>query len=154
MYVSLILPHICRTLVPEIRVHPEILCVFRYIDMLTCVIYSTEQQGRLHGATCVCLASSPGLHVQTHGINRAFSLLRQWSCSCLATCQCTCVNQPTATLTLSACVSFVDVEQYRLTVLRHHWHCSYCHNIISSGFPPVFHECTTFYEPTCNGVCL
>ena len=31
----------------------------------------------------------------------------------------------------SACVSFVDVESYRLTVLRHHWHCcvcSYSHN--------------------------
>ena len=45
------LPHICCTLVPEIRVHPKMLCVFRYIDVLTCVIYncmhSTEQQGRL-----------------------------------------------------------------------------------------------------------
>ena len=25
----------------------------------------------------------------------------------------------------SACVLFVDVESYRLTVLRHHWHCCY-----------------------------
>ena len=50
------LPRICRTLVPEIHVHPEMLRVFRYIDMLTCVSYnctrlkdlcSTEQQGRL-----------------------------------------------------------------------------------------------------------
>ena len=43
------LPRVCRTLVPEIRVHPEMLHVFRYIDVLTCVIYncmhSTEQQG-------------------------------------------------------------------------------------------------------------
>ena len=38
----------------------------------------------------------------------------------------------------SACrmrvINFVDVESYRLTVLRHHWHCcvcSYCHNIIT-----------------------
>ena len=37
------------------------------------------------------------------------------------------------------CVLFVDVEQCRLTMRRHHWHCwlcSYCHNIISSGSPP------------------
>ena len=41
----------------------------------------------------------------------------------------------------------MDVKPYRLTVLRHHWHCfmcSYCHNIISSGSPPVLHECTSF----------
>ena len=34
----------------------------------------------------------------------------------------------------SARVSFVDVESYRLTMLRHHWHwcvCSYSHNIIT-----------------------
>ena len=45
------LPCVCYTLVPEIRVCPEMLHVFRYIDVLTCVIYncmhSTEQQGRL-----------------------------------------------------------------------------------------------------------
>ena len=48
----------------------------------------------------------------------------------------------------SACVLFVDVKKsYRLTVQRHHWHCwlcSYCHNIISSGLPPVFLECTGY----------
>ena len=37
------LPCVCRTLVPEIRVHPEILHVFRYIDMLMCVIYNCTQ---------------------------------------------------------------------------------------------------------------
>ena len=45
------LPRVRRTLVPEIRVRPEMLCIFRYIDVLTCVIYncmhSTEQQRRL-----------------------------------------------------------------------------------------------------------
>ena len=33
------------------------------------------------------------------------------------------------------------------TVLGNHWHCcicSYCHNIISSGSPPVFLECTSY----------
>ena len=42
------LPCICRTMVPEIHVHPKMLLVFRYIDVLVCVIYncmhSTEQQ--------------------------------------------------------------------------------------------------------------
>ena len=45
------LPCICRTLVPKICVCPDILCVFQYIDMLTCVVTttynSTEQQGQL-----------------------------------------------------------------------------------------------------------
>ena len=42
------LPHVCHTLVPEIHVCPEMLHVFRYIYMLTCVIlHSTEQQERL-----------------------------------------------------------------------------------------------------------
>ena len=51
IYVSMYhLPRICHTLVPEICVHPEILGVFRYIGVLTCMIYncmhSTEQQRR------------------------------------------------------------------------------------------------------------
>ena len=34
MYLCLYhLPHVCRTLVPEIRVRPEMLRVFRYIDV-------------------------------------------------------------------------------------------------------------------------
>ena len=45
------LPRVFHTLVPEIRVRPEMLRVFQYIDVLTCVIYnsmhSTEQQRRL-----------------------------------------------------------------------------------------------------------
>ena len=56
IYVSIFLclyhlPRVCHTLVPEIRLRPEMLRVFQYIDVLTCVIYncmhSTEQQGRL-----------------------------------------------------------------------------------------------------------
>ena len=39
------LPRVCCTLVSEIRVRPEMLRVFRYIDVLMCVIYNlTEQQ--------------------------------------------------------------------------------------------------------------
>ena len=41
------LPHVRYTLVPEIRVRPEMLRVIQYIDVLMCVIYNlTEQQGR------------------------------------------------------------------------------------------------------------
>ena len=41
MYLCLYhLPRVCCTLVPEIRVCPKILHVFRYIDMLMCVIYN------------------------------------------------------------------------------------------------------------------
>ena len=40
------LPRVCRTLVPKIQVRPEMLRVFQYIDMHTCVIYN-EKQGRL-----------------------------------------------------------------------------------------------------------
>ena len=38
----LLFTRVCRTLVPEIRVRPDILRVFRYIDVLelTCVIYN------------------------------------------------------------------------------------------------------------------
>ena len=32
------LPRICRTLVPEIYLRPEMLHVFRYIDVLMCLI--------------------------------------------------------------------------------------------------------------------
>ena len=32
------LPRVCRTLVPEIHVHPEMLHIFWYIGVLTCVI--------------------------------------------------------------------------------------------------------------------
>ena len=40
------LPRVCRTSVPEIRVYLVMLRVFRYIDVLTCVIYNlNEQQG-------------------------------------------------------------------------------------------------------------
>ena len=34
------LPRVCHTLVPEIRVRPEVLRVFQYIDMLMCVVYN------------------------------------------------------------------------------------------------------------------
>ena len=41
MYVCIyIFNRTCRTLVPEICVCPEILCVFQYIDVLTCMIYN------------------------------------------------------------------------------------------------------------------
>ena len=111
------------------------------------------------------LSTKTGRWMHRHMVQNGLSLLRQWSCSCPATCQRACVNQKQPMSLLyccfvmfistkarhwtyySACLLFVDIEPYRLTVLRHHWHCcicSYCHNIISSGSPPVFHECTSY----------
>ena len=40
MYVSNIFPCICHTLVPEICVRPEMLHVFQYTEVLTCMIYN------------------------------------------------------------------------------------------------------------------
>ena len=50
------LPRVCCTLVPKICVHPEMLRVFRYIDMLMCVIYALHlhRTSRTTGATYVC----------------------------------------------------------------------------------------------------
>ena len=50
-YVSFTIYPVCRTLVPEIRVRSEVLRVFRYIDVLTCVIYNC----RLNSEDYLCL---------------------------------------------------------------------------------------------------
>ena len=43
MYLSMYhLPHVCCTPVPEIHVRPEMLHVFRYIGVLTCVICNCD----------------------------------------------------------------------------------------------------------------
>ena len=91
------LPRICHTLVPGIRIHTEMLHVIRYIDVLT----------HMHGVKLYLIAWTTGATrafredyrrrqvgecTDTWYI-RGFSLLRQWTCSCLATCQRTCVNQ-------------------------------------------------------------
>ena len=120
--------------------------------------------------SCLPWRSLVGDFAQTHSIN-GFSLVRQWSCNCPATnCQCACVNQKrpmsllncTAVLwrsyrqrrdteltTVPACTLFVDIEPYRLTVLRHHWlptgtagyvH-SYGHNIDPLGANEVHLSC-------------
>ena len=46
------LPRICCTLVHEICVHPEMLCVFQYIDMLTCVIYNCRLNSKNELVCC------------------------------------------------------------------------------------------------------
>ena len=70
------LPHVCRTLIPEICMYALKCSV--YSGILTCVVYNCrliEQQGRLE-----LLVSAMKIideeNAQTHGINR-FSLLRQ-----------------------------------------------------------------------------
>ena len=108
------------------------------------------------------------MNAQTYGINR-FSLLRQWSCSLceskwwlmslLYCCFVTFISTKVRHwIYYSACVLFVDVGPYKLTVLRHHWHfciCSYCHNnIISSGLPPVFLECTSIVSTVSCTYCV
>ena len=139
------LPRVCHTLVPEIWVRLEML-----FGILTCSHAFTQLNSKDNWTTRVChqdwSADRQG-NVQTHGINRWFSLLRQWICSYPATCQHMAVwiknNRCTAVLWrsyrqklwhwtyYSACMLFVCVEPYRLTLWRHHWHCcicSYCHN--------------------------
>ena len=60
-------------------------------------LYLTEQQG--HEGRLELLVSAMKIidedkyvNVHTHDINCRFSLLRQWSCTCLASCQRACVN--------------------------------------------------------------
>ena len=51
------LPHICHTLVPKIRVHPKMLCLFLYIDVLMHV-YDLQlhvRQGQLEYKFTRCL---------------------------------------------------------------------------------------------------
>ena len=45
MYILLI--HVFHTLVPEIRVHSEMVRVVQYIDVLTCVIYNWNSKDDL-----------------------------------------------------------------------------------------------------------
>ena len=68
--------YICCTHVPETHVLPKILCVFWYIDVLTCMTVKTPRTKLL----VVCHEDYRWRQVdeaQTHGL----SLLRQWSCS-------------------------------------------------------------------------
>ena len=47
------LPRVCCTLVPKIHVNPEILIVFRYIEVLMCVIYNCMHSTVMTGTTRV-----------------------------------------------------------------------------------------------------
>ena len=42
------LPCVCCTLVAKIHARPEVLCLFRYIDVLTCVAYNYMQSTEQH----------------------------------------------------------------------------------------------------------
>ena len=71
------LPQVCHTLVPEIHVRPEMLRVFRHIEVLMCVIYNlTEQQGRSSAMKTINedRLSDRLENEHTHGIS-GFSLL-------------------------------------------------------------------------------
>ena len=144
---------------PKCSVYSGIL-MCSYAWFTTAYLHLTEQQGQLEHYSVCCenmiIDEERYVNAQTHGINW-FSLLRQWSCSYLATWQrdgltvllfCNIHIDIGTTLNLPQSAFFVDVEPYRLTVQRHQWHCwpcIYCHNIISSGSPPVVLECASYY---------
>ena len=74
---------------------PEMLHVFWYIDVLTCMIYNCTQlnskkEWSYSLSAMKIVDKDRYVNVQTYGINR-FSLLKQ--CCCPATCQHACVNQ-------------------------------------------------------------
>ena len=169
IYVSL--TSICRTLVPEICVHPRMLSILT-CSMFTCVIYNCmhslcEQQGWIE-LLIVCREDNRWRHVgecadtwyeQIQHTERAKLLLP----GSLPAHLCESRNHPrwngltvllfcdvhidnASTLKLLQCLHVIcwHIEPYRLAVRRHHCLlCSYCHNKISSGSPPVFHECTS-----------
>ena len=84
IYLSIYHLHcVCCMLVPETHVCPEILNVFRYIDVLTCVIYNSTW--RTTGATRVCCEDYRWRQVCESCADTWYKwtqLLRQWSCSC------------------------------------------------------------------------
>ena len=74
MYLCLYhLPHVYCTLVPEICVCPDKLHVFRYIYMLTCVIYN-----------CIQLNSKVDWMLATHSLT--VHLFNWWSANSLSNC--------------------------------------------------------------------
>ena len=74
MYLCLYhLPHVYCTLVPEICVCPDKLHVFRYIYMLTCVIYN-----------CIRLNSKVDWMLATHSLT--VHLFNWWSANSLSNC--------------------------------------------------------------------
>ena len=98
MYVSNILPHVCRTLVPRDPYTPwNALCIPVYWCAHV-VIYNWT--AKTTGATCVCREDYQRLRRRRQVGECADTWYkpriqwRQWSCiACLATCQCSCVNQ-------------------------------------------------------------
>ena len=120
-------------------------------DMLTCVIYncmhSTEQQRRLELlVSAVKIIDEDRLvNAQAHGINR-FSLLRQ--CSCPATCQHACVSQKWSMgwLLYSWFVTFISTKAWYWAYYSAESPLALLHMYISSGSPPVFLECTSYYH--------
>ena len=153
------LSRVCCTLVPKIYVCPEmLLCIPVYWHAHVCdlQLYALDWTSRMTGATRVCREDYRWRQVgecadtwynqiqpteTVHGAVAAQQLANmpvwikndRWA-YCTAVLWRSCRRRRDTELT-TVPVSFVDVELYRLTVLRHHWHCcicSYSHNIISS----------------------
>ena len=67
--------------------HPEMFRVFRYTDVLTCVICNWQQGQRRYALSAMkIIYKDTGRWMRKHMVYNEFSLLRQWSCSCPATC--------------------------------------------------------------------
>ena len=141
-------PRVCRTPVHKICVRPEMLRVFRYIDVLTCVIYNCTWQNTTwvtHVPTLPWrLSTKTGRWMRRYMVQTAHSaywdsgavtarqLLQRacvitWWADSLYCCFVTfTLTKARHWIYYSACILSVDVELYRLTMLRHHWHCSIC----------------------------
>ena len=90
IYDCLYLCIVCDTLVPEICVHPEVLCVLQYIDFVHMRDSQDTQTARTGATRCLPLRFSmkTGRWLHRHNGINGLSLLRQWSCSGPATCHC------------------------------------------------------------------
>ena len=146
----------------DLHVRPEMLCVFRYIDVRGLQL-SIDWTARTTGATRVChedyrwreCADTWYKQIQStetvHGAVSARQLANtpvwiknnRWAYPTAVLCRRSCQQRHDTELT-SVCMSFVNVEPYGLynsaetsLALLH------MYNIISSGSPPVFLECTS-----------
>ena len=141
------------------------------IDVFTCMIYTASTRGMICkdewnlDLLVVCCENYPRRRVGDCADTwyERIQPTETWSCSwgCLATDlpMCLhCVNRnclPPATNGLTVLL-FCDIHIDKgttLNILQYfytdqqcgNWLCSYCHNTINSGSPPVFHECTSNY---------
>ena len=138
-----------------------------YIDVLMCMVYKCTRlncNGELLGSAVRFMdEDSRWMRRHAHGINR-FSLLRQWSFSCLPTCQHTCMLESETSDRLTVYCCFFDVHinvGMTLNLLqclcvvcgwwtitdhqcgRHHWDCWIWSQYNQLRLASIFFECTS-----------